>query len=144
MSYVKIWLHCAWSTNNSSCTIPEAFRPSLLKHFRDNATENGIEVNIVNAHVDHVHVLINLGKLQNLATTMQYLKGESSFWINNQKALPYHFSWQDEYFAVSVGHSQVEKVREFIQNQEAHHKNRNWEQEVELFMRNYGFERMKG
>jgi len=139
MSYVKIWLHCAWSTNNSNCIIPESFRPSLLKHFRDNAAENGIEMDVVNAHEDHVHVLINLGKLQNLGTTMQYLKGESSFWINGQKTLPYHFSWQDGYFAVSISHSQVGRIREYIKNQDAHHKNRNWEQEVELFMRNYGF-----
>jgi len=144
MSYVKIWLHCVWSTKNRACIIPHSFRPEALKHFRENATEKNIVLDYVNAHEDHVHALINLGKQQNLATVMQYLKGESSFWINNQKILPYHFSWQDDYFAVSVSHSHVDRVREYIKNQDGHHKRISWEEEVELFIEKYGFERIKG
>jgi REP element-mobilizing transposase RayT len=144
MSYVKIWLHCVWSTKNRANIIPHSFRPEVLKHFRENAEEKNIYLDYINAHENHVHALISLGKQQNLATIMQYLKGESSFWINNQKALPYHFSWQDDYFAVSIGQSQVERVREYIKNQEEHHKKMSWEEEVELFMKKYGFEQLKG
>src|SRR5665647_353730 len=111
MSYVKIWLHCVWSTKTGDCTIPMSFRPALLRHFMENTTVNCIVLDTINAHEDHVHALINLGKLQNLATTMQYLKSESSFWINSQKILPDHFSWQDEYFALSISHSQIDRVR---------------------------------
>ena len=143
MSYVKIWLHCVWSTKNSSCIIPQSFRPALLKHFRENAQEKNIVLDDINSHEDHVHALINLGKEQNLSTMIQYLKGESSFWINKQETLPYHFSWQDDYFAVSISHSHVDRVREYIKNQDEHHKNMDWEQEAELFIRKYGFERIK-
>ena len=144
MPYVKIWLHCVWSTKDPTCLIPQSFRPALLKHFRENAAENTIVLETINAHEDHVHALINMGKQQNLSTVMQYVRGESSFWINNQKLLPYHFSWQDDYFAVSISHSQVDRVREYIQNQDKHHKNMSWAEEVELFMNKYGFERIKG
>ena len=144
MSYVKIWLHCVWSTKNRANIIPNSFRPEVLKHFRQNADEKNIYLDYINAHENHVHALINLGKQQNLATLMQYLKGESSFWINSRKVLPYHFSWQDDYFAVSIGQSQVERVRDYIKNQDEHHKKMSWEEEVELFMKKYGFEQLKG
>ena len=144
MSYVKIWLHCVWSTKNGNCIIPQSFRPALLKHFRENANEKKIVLDYINAHEDHVHALINLGKQQNLATVMQYLKGESSFWINSQKILPYHFYWQDDYFAVSVSHSYIDRVRQYIKNQDEHHKKISWEEEIELFLKKYGFERIKG
>ena len=144
MSYVKIWLHCVWSTKNRDQIIPHSFRPELLKHFRQNADEKNIILDYINAHENHVHALINLGKQQNLATIMQYLKGESSFWINNKKILSYHFSWQDDYFAVSVGHSQVERVRNYIKDQDKHHRKMSWEEEVNLFMKKYGFEQIKG
>jgi len=144
MSYVKIWLHCVWSTKNRDQIISQSFRPELLKHFRENAKEKNIILDYINAHENHVHALINLGKQQNLATIMQYLKGESSFWINSKKILPYHFSWQDDYFAVSVGHSQVERVRNYIKNQDEHHRKMSWEEEVNLFMKKYGFEQIKG
>lgn len=142
MSYVKIWLHCVWSTKNRTCIIPQSFRQALLKHFRENAAEKNIVLETVNAHEDHVHALINLGKQQNLATVMQYLKSESSFWINNQKTLPCHFSWHDDHFAVSVSHSQVDRVREYIKNQDEHHKKMSWDDEVKLFLKKYGFERI--
>ena len=144
MSYVKIWIHCVWSTKNRDQIISQSFRPELLKHFRENAKEKNIVLDYINAHENHVHALINLGKQQNLATIMQYLKGESSFWINSKKILPYHFSWQDDYFAVSVGHSQVERVRNYIKNQDEHHRKMSWEEEVNLFMKKYGFEQIKG
>jgi len=144
MSYVKIWLHCVWSTKNRDQIIPHSFRPEVLKHFRENAKEKNILLDYINAHENHVHALINLGKQQNLATIMQYLKGESSFWINNKKILHNHFSWQDDYFAVSVGHSQVERVRNYIKNQDEHHRKMSWEEEVNLFMKKYGFEQIKG
>ena len=144
MSYVKIWLHCVWSTKNRDQMISLSFRPELLKHFRENADEKNIILDDINIHENHVHALINLGKQQNLATIMQYLKGESSFWINNKKILPYHFAWQDDYFAVSVGHSQVEQIRKYIKNQEELHQKMSWEEEVILFMKKYGFEQIKG
>jgi REP element-mobilizing transposase RayT len=116
----------------------------LLKHFRENANEKNIVLDYINAHEDHVHALVNLGKQQNLSTVMQYLKGESSFWINSQKILPCQFSWQDDYFAVSVSHSHVDRVRQYIKNQDEHHKKISWEEEIELFLKKYGFERIKG
>lgn len=69
---------------------------------------------------------------------------ERSFWINSQKILSCHFSWQDDYFAVSVGHSQVDQIREYIKNQDEHHKKISWQEEVELFMKKYGFEQIQG
>lgn len=144
MAHVKIWLHCVWGIKSSNCLIPDSFRPALIRHFRDNAKDKIIDLNDINVQLDHVHALINLGKQQNLATTMQYLKGESAFWINSQKILPYTVSWHDDYFAVSISHSQTDRVREYIKNQDLHHKNMTWEEETELFMKKYGFERLEG
>jgi REP element-mobilizing transposase RayT len=93
----------------------------------------------INSHEDHIHALINMGKQQNVATIMQYLKGESAFWINNQKILTQQFAWQDDYFAVSVSHSHVDKVRYYIMNQDEHHKEMTREDEIELFIKKYGF-----
>ena len=50
--------------------------------------------------------------------TLQLIKGESSFWINKNKLTQSKFEWQDEYFAVAVSESMLEKVRNYIRNQE--------------------------
>jgi REP element-mobilizing transposase RayT len=142
MSHVKIWLHCVWSVKDRAYYIPHSFRPDLLKHFRDNALDKNIILDHINAHENHVHALINLRKQQNISTIMQYLKGESSFWINSLKMFPYHFAWQDDYFAVSIGQSQVERVRRYIQSQDQHHQRITLDDEIKLLEEKYGFERM--
>ncbi len=74
---------------------------------------------------------------------MQLIKGESSFWINQQGLTKTKFEWQDEYFALSVSESAVDKVREYIKNQEAHHSKKTFQQEYVEFISKYGFEKYK-
>lgn len=75
---------------------------------------------------------------------LQLLKGESSYWINKNELCKEKFEWQDEYFAVFVSESGVNKVREYIKNQEAHHAIKTFQQEYNEFIEKYGFEIMKG
>jgi putative transposase len=68
------------------------------------------------------------------------LKGESSFWINKNKVVRKKFEWQNEYFAVSVSESAVNRVRAYIRGQEDHHKKKSFEEEYQEFMRKYKFD----
>ncbi len=47
----------------------------------------------------------------------------------------------DEYFTTSVSESVLEKVRNYIKNQEEHHRKITFNDEYENFMRTYKFER---
>lgn len=53
------------------------------------------------------------------------------------------FSWQDEYFAVSVSESKLNDVRKYIENQVEHHKKKTFKEEYDEFIKKYGFEEMK-
>lgn len=143
MSYVKIWLHCIWSTKHRENTIDNSLRPTLLAHFREYAQSKLIALDYINAHHDHVHALINLQKAQNIATVMKLLKGESAYWVNKMQLVKQQFAWQDEYFAASVSQSHVDKVRTYIRNQDEHHQKTTWEQERHLLIDRYGFEEIK-
>jgi REP element-mobilizing transposase RayT len=47
----------------------------------------------VNGHIEHVHCLFRLKNDQTIKEIMQLLKGESSFWINQQKLINTKFGW---------------------------------------------------
>lgn len=70
---------------------------------------------------------------------MQLIKGESAFWVNKQKLTNSKFEWADEYFAVSVSESMLDKVRTYIDGQEEHHKKKTFQQEYDEFITNYKF-----
>lgn len=136
MSYVKIWVHLVFSTKNREPLLRKEIRYDVHRHIIENCKEKGIYLKAINGYIEHIHCLISLGKKQNMADVSQLIKGESSFWINQNKLTKQKFSWQDDYFAVSVSQSQVESVV----NQETHHSKKSFYDEVEDFMSKYGFE----
>lgn len=144
MSYVKIWVHIVFSTKKREPSLTKEVRPEVYKHIIGNCKEKGIFLQAINGYSDHLHCLISLGKEQTIAQLAQLIKGESSFWINKQEIIQGHFSWQDDYFAVSVSESQVEAVERYILNQEIHHQNKSFDDEVDEFMKKYGFVQIKG
>ena len=81
---------------------------------------------------------------QTTGKIMQLLKGESSYWINKNTLCKQKFEWQDEYFAVSVFDSMIDKVREYIKNQEDHHTRKTFQQEYDQFIEKYGFQKFNG
>lgn len=87
-----------------------------------------------------MHTLISLKANQSIAKVAHLLKGESSHWVNETQLPAGDFGWQDEYIAVSVSHSAVNKVREYIKNQEEHHRKKTFTEEYQLFIKKYGFE----
>ena len=144
MPYIKIWIHSVWATKNRSALMDKSIRPQIFDHIRQNAKQKGIFIDHINGVENHIHCLISMTAVQNIAKLINLIKGESSYWINQNKITKHRFEWQDEYFAVSISESHVDIVRAYIRNQEEHHKNVTWEQEVEEFMTKFGFEIIKG
>ena len=140
MSFVKIWVHLVFATKNREPLLDKKIRPLLYQHIIENCKEKDIFLKAINGYTDHMHCLVSLGKDQNIAKISQLIKGESSFWINQQKLIGGKFSWQDDYFAVSVSESQVETVVNYIKNQEGHHSKKSFNDEADEFMKKYGWE----
>lgn len=142
MSYLKIWIHFVWSTKDREPLLNKELRVQLIQHFKDYSGQKDIWIDTCNGYTDHWHCLVSLSKEQSIAKVAQLLKGESAHWINKNKLVEGKFVWQDDYFAVSVGHSQVNRIREYIRNQESHHKRKTYKQEVDEFMQKYGWDKL--
>lgn len=142
MSFVKIWIHLVFATKNRAPLLTKKIRNDLYQHIIKNCKEKDIYLKSINGYTDHIHCLISLNKEQNIAKISQLIKGESSFWINQNNLIPEKFSWQDDYFAVSVSESQVDAVVKYINNQEKHHSQKSFNDEVEDFMNKYGWQQM--
>ena len=145
MPFIKVDIHFVWSTKNREPFLDsKELRIRVWNHIRENAIKKAIFIDFINGYSDHCHCLISLGADQTIQKTMQLIKGESSFWINNQQLTKTKFEWQDEYFAVSVSESMLDKVRDYIKNQEEHHSKKTFEEECEDFISKYGFQKFKG
>jgi putative transposase len=114
-------------------------RQKVWNHIKENGKKKGIFIDFVNGYSDHCHCLVSLGVDQNIRKVVQLIKGESSFWINKEKLTDEKFQWQNEYFAVSVSESMIDKVRNYIKNQESHHNKKTFQEEYEDFILKHDF-----
>ena len=119
-------------------------RKTVFQHIKQNAEKKDIWLDSINGYYDHAHCLISLGKKQCISDIAQLIKGESSFWINNNQLTREKFYWQDNFWAVGVSESHLDTVRKYIQNQEQHHQHISFSEEIDQFMKKYGWKIIKG
>ena len=88
---------------------------------------------------DHVHLLVGLRATHRIADVLKEIKASSSKWVHEQikKRL---FSWQEGYGAFTVSASQVAAVKNYIANQEEHHRKKTFQEEYLEFLKQSGVE----
>ena len=139
MPHTKIWIHIVFSTFERKPLLNDSIRENIFKHIFDYSKSKDIYIDRINGYVDHVHLLLSLSRDQTISKVMQFIKGESSHWINKNNLTKEKFEWQDEYFAVSVSESKLEILKKYIDNQVEHHKTKTFKEEYDDFMKLYGF-----
>ena len=144
MSWVRVYMHMVFSTKNREPFLNSSeLRRNVFEHIKNNAEEKGIWLDCINGYQEHAHCLISLGKEQTISKVAQLIKGESSYWINQNNLTTEKFVWQDDYWIVGVSESRLESVRKYIHNQEIHHSNQSFESEINNFMEKYGWSFLK-
>ena len=89
---------------------------------------------------DHVHVLFQLARTAAISDVVEDLKKDSSRWIKTRGAAFGGFYWQAGFGAFSVGQSNVETTRKYIDNQKTHHTTRTFQEEYRILLRKYAVE----
>jgi len=134
VAFLKIWIHMVWTTKNRVPFLKRAVRSSVFNHIRENARDKHIFIDSIGGGSEHIHLLVSLGARESIAEIARLLKGESSFWINKHNLAHGKFEWQDDYYAVSVGESDLPRVRNYILNQDEHHRNKSFAEEYQKFI----------
>ena len=137
-TYHKIWIHLIWSTKERHPFLYPNIKKKVIFHIKDKGKENDIYIDSINGVENHIHILICMNPNQTISKIVNQIKGESSHWINVNKLTKDHFFWQDGYSAFSIGQSQVKRIREYIFNQEKHHKKMSFQEELNKFLKAYG------
>lgn len=131
MPFIKIWIHAVWTTKNREPYLKSKIRQDIFEHIKSYADKKGIHIDYINGYVDHVHCLLSLNADQSIADIMQLIKGESSYWINKNGLTEEKFAWQNDYYAASISKAHIERVRNYIRNQEVHHSSQTLDDEIE-------------
>jgi putative transposase len=86
---------------------------------------------------DHVHLLARFGRNITQAEWVKEIKRVSNQWLQEQSADYAGFSWQGGYADFGVSQSNVEQVRKYILNQEEHHRQMTFQEELRTLLRKH-------
>jgi REP element-mobilizing transposase RayT len=126
-----------FSTKDRRKIIEKESQPRLWAYLAGICTNHEMIALMVGGTENHVHILLHLPPKVALAKAVQLLKANSSKWMREQGK---DFSWQEGYAAFSVSSSNLNRVIRYIQNQEAHHRKSDFEEEFRALLRKHGVE----
>lgn len=120
-SYTNLVYHIIFSTKNREPLITTETRSRLYEYIGGIIRNKGGILLEIGGISDHIHVLVKLGPDNSLSNILWDLKANSTGWMHKIFPEMKDFSWQNGYGAFTVSASQIEKVRNYIINQEKHH-----------------------
>ena len=102
----------------------------------------GLECNPikVGGHNNHVHILCLLSRKVSQMKLLEEVKKQSSKWIKKKGQAYSNFYWQDGYGVFSVNPTEIDKVTNYIQLQQEHHKHLSFQDEFIAFLKKYKVE----
>jgi len=136
-TYSQIYIQTVFAVENRRSLITPAFKEDLYKYITGIVRNQGQKLIAINGVEDHVHLLIGLKPAMALADLIRDIKSDSTNYINEQEFVRGRFNWQEGYGAFSYGHSQLDRIIRYIQNQEAHHQKRSFKNEYMTLLRKF-------
>ena len=128
-AYTKLYVHLIFSPkgrlnvfNNELSGKVEKYVFGILEHIK-------CPVIAIKCMPDHLHILIGLHPDHSVSEVVRLVKSNSSKHLNEIKALPGIFHWQQGYGAFSYSQSSLPNVIQYINNQQEHHKHHSFRDE---------------
>jgi REP element-mobilizing transposase RayT len=121
-SYTNLIYHIVFSTKNRQLLITEETKLRLYEYIGGIIRNKGGVLLEIGGMSDHLHILAKLRPDDSLSNVLRDLKANSSGWLHQVFPEMIDFLWQNGYGAFTVSASQIEKVSEYIVNQEKHHQ----------------------
>jgi putative transposase len=136
-SLIKNYIHITFSTKNRLPFIIPEIREELFRYLGGICKNLECHPVIVGGHKDHIHILCLLSKKVALMNLLEEIKSHSSKWIKTKGENFKNFYWQNGYGAFSVNPSEIEVVKNYIEHQDEHHKNKTFQDEYLAFLKKY-------
>ncbi|MFV1884165.1 MAG: IS200/IS605 family transposase [Balneola sp.] len=134
-TFNSILIHVVFSTKDRIPYLNWNIRGEVCEWIKKESWNAGINVDTVNGIEDHLHLLIKLKPTQSTSEVVKWIKGSSSFWLNQKYKWEDKFAWQQGYGVFSVSQNDIDQVRAYIFNQEKHHKDRTYAREIKELVR---------
>ncbi|MFH1110890.1 MAG: IS200/IS605 family transposase [Planctomycetota bacterium] len=137
-TYSQILFHAVFSTKGRAGFIRPEIQPRLYDYIGGIVRAEKGTLYAIGGMADHVHLLLRWRTDAAIADLMRTVKARSSLWVHQTFEGLAMFAWQEGYAVFSVSRSAEPDVKRYIENQGAHHKERDFKEELLALLRAHG------
>ena len=137
-SFTQLTYHVIFATKYRRLSITESIQERLYEYIGGTIrAQNGSLIQI-GGMPDHIHILASFSPTLAVTDAVRVIKANSSKWMNEQSGTTQRFQWQKGYSVFTVSYSQIPIVKQYIENQQEHHRVRSFQEEYMEFLKRHG------
>ena len=136
-TYTQILVHMVFATKERRPLIMPQLKTDLHAYMAGISRNLGCHVYALGGVPDHCHLVFDLSPTIALADFANKVKAGSTKWARRERGRR-NFGWQRGYGAFSVSQQNLERAIQYVESQEAHHRKRSFQEELEAFMTLHG------
>ena len=129
-TYTQLHIQFVFAVKHRMALVDKSWKDELHKYITGIFQNKDHKMLQINSMADHIHIFIGMRPNESISELVKVVKAESSNWINENQLCEGKFNWQEGFGAFSYSKSHVQRVINYIKNQEQHHKK-------ELFLDEY-------
>jgi REP-associated tyrosine transposase len=137
-TFFSLHYHVVFSTKERRPLITTEWRPRMHAYLGGIIRGMNGVAEIVGGVDDHVHLLVSLRPVHRIADVLRDLKKDSTNWAKEH--FESRFLWQEGYAAFTVSPSAINAVRSYVANQEEHHREESFVDELRGLLAKAGVE----
>jgi putative transposase len=139
-TYTKLYAHCIFTPKGRESLLKEVLREKVHKYIYGIIEGMNCKPIAINGTTDHIHILVGFCPSLSIENLVRDIKRSSSIYINSNHLTSYKFSWQEGYGAFTVGYRDLDRVYNYVYNQQVHHSNKSFKNEYMGILRDEGID----
>ncbi|MGC9454243.1 MAG: IS200/IS605 family transposase [Phycisphaerae bacterium] len=140
MSYTNLIYHVVFSTKQRRPILTADVRERVFEYLGGIIRKLDAKLLRAGGADDHVHLALSGPATLAVAELVRKIKANTSRWVHLKLPEQHDFAWQDGYAAFSVSLSALDRVLDYIANQQEHHRRMTFEEELKALLDKHGIE----
>jgi putative transposase len=137
-TYLSLRVHLVWATKQRRPWLDPEWRPRLYACVAAVVARRSGQLLCAGGTRDHVHLYLEPPSTLALSELVTSIKATTSNWIQESFAHRRDFLWQHGYGAFSVTPFEDGYIRDYIRNQEVHHRDERFAKEYTSLLNRHG------
>jgi len=139
-TFSQVLLHFVFATKDRRPLVQEKIAARLYPFIGGIVRDEKGSLHAIGGMPDHIHLLIQWRTDDAVANLLRNIKSRSTAWMHRTLPDMATFAWQEGYSVFSVSKSAEPDVKNYVERQADHHKQRDFKEELLTPLRLHGID----